>query len=257
MGNLKYIMRFLDLVLTDSPSLTRHKLGRLVPRSWLNWAIWYAQNRNLVALSRSQCAQDLYCLFILETRFGIDVRSYKGVFVEFGAFDGLKHSNSYSFEHFGWSGTVLEPDSVRVGECRANRKCEVIHAAVVGNNGPECVEFLRDPHDGELSHTAGYGTARAKKAAVTEKVGTIALDSLLKRLGRVDILSMDTEGSEADILEASDFPVAPLIIVVEHNYDASKRQRIRRRLEAIGYSLIERSGDYFDDYYAKGMGGAR
>lgn len=251
LGNSEYVMRFLDLVLTDPQALVRHKLSRLVPKEWIEWAAWLGRHRDLVAVSQSQCAQDLFAMFILESRFGFDIRAFKGTFVEFGAFDGLKHSNSYCFEQLGWRGVVLEPDSSRVAECRSNRQCEVVHAAVVGKGGPEFVEFLKDPNDGELSHIAGYGTDRAKQAVVSEKVGTITLDVVLSRLGQVDFLSMDTEGSEADILETTSFDVRPRIIVVEHNYDTAKRERIRRRLEALGYELQERSGDYFDDYYVQ------
>lgn len=247
----QYLIRFLDLVLTDPNSLIRHKLARLLPRHWLDWALWYARNRNIVAMSHSQCAQDLFSLFILETRFGLDVRTYQGTFVEFGGFDGITHSNTYGLEQLGWCGIVLEPDGARSAECRSNRKCEVLHAAVVGNDGPERVEFIGDPYNGELSHISGYGTTRSKGVNVTEQVVTISLDSILKKLGSVDFLSIDTEGSEADILEASELPVPPRIIVVEHNYDAIKRNRIRFRLETLGYTLIRRSGDYFDDYYAK------
>jgi FkbM family methyltransferase len=251
LGNSKYVMRFLDLVLTDPQALVRHKLSRLVPTEWVAWATWFGRHRDLVALSQSQCAQDLFAMFILETRFALDIRSFKGTFVEFGAFDGLKHANTYSFERLGWKGIVLEPDSQRVAECRRNRQCEVMHAAVVGAGGADFVEFLKDPHDGELSHIAGYGTDRAKQAAVSERVSTITLDAVLSRLGHVDFLSMDTEGSEADILETTSFSVRPRIIVVEHNYEVAKRDRIRRRLESLGYERLARSGDYFDDYYAQ------
>lgn len=247
----QYVMRFLDLVLVDPQGLLRHKLCRLVPNKWLQWAIWYGRNKDLVAMSKSQCAQDLFAMFILETRFGLEIRSHRGVFVEFGAFDGLKHSNTFSFEQLGWQGLILEPDSQMVAQCRGNRQCEVMQAAVVGAGGPKLVEFLKDPNDGELSHIAGYGTDRAKQASVSERVDTITLDAILDRLGKVDFLSMDTEGSEADILEMTSFAVSPRIIVVEHNYQTVKRGRIRRRLESLGYELIERSGDYFDDYYAK------
>ena len=132
LGNSHYIMRFLDLILTDPQSLVRHKLSRLVPKEWVEWAIWYGRNQDLVAISRSQFAQDLFAMFILETRFGYDIRAFTGTFVEFGAFDGLKHSNSFGFEQLGWGGIILEPDSHRAIDCRRNRQCEVVHAAVVG-----------------------------------------------------------------------------------------------------------------------------
>lgn len=247
----QYFMRFLDLVLTDALALRRHKLSRLVPDAWLDWASWYAGNRDLTVLSRSQCAQDLYCLFILEKHFGFDPYSDKGTFIEFGGFDGLQHSNSYSLEKLGWSGLVLEPDSGNFAKCQENRSCEVVHAAVVGNNGPDTVSFFKDQNDGELSHIAGYGTSRAQGAAATEEVKTTTLDALLARLGQVDILSMDTEGSEADIVENSNLPVSPRVIVVEHNYHKENRRRIRTRLEALGYVVIARSGNYFDDYFVR------
>ena len=250
LGNSKYVMRFLDLVLTDPQALVRHKLSRLVTKERVVRATWHGHNQDLVAESRRQCAQDLFAMFIFETRFGIDIRAFTGAFVEFGAFDGLKHSNSVSFEKRGWRGIILVPDSHRAAECRSNRQCEVAHAAMVGSGRPRFVEFLRDPNDGELSHIAGYGTDRAKQAEVSERVNTITLYAVLDRLGHVDFLSMDTEGSEADILEATSLDVIPKVSTMEHNYEKVKLNRIRHRLESLGYELLARSGVYLNDHYA-------
>ena len=82
-----------------------------------------------LGMSRSQISQDLWVLY--ETNF-----KRQGYFVEFGAADGLKWSNTYILEKsFGWSGIVAEPNPVFHEALRRHRQCYISTKCVTGRSG--------------------------------------------------------------------------------------------------------------------------
>jgi hypothetical protein len=63
----------------------------------------------------------------------------------------------------------------------------------------------------------------------------------------IDFLSLDTEGSEWDILEAIDFSRYKFgLMAIEHNYTENKRQKIYTKLKSLGYNRFDAE---FDDLY--------
>ncbi len=67
---------------------------------------------------------------------------------------------------------------------------------------------------------------------------------------RIDYLSIDTEGSEFDILNNLNFvKFKPSIITIEHNYDKLKRNKIFYLLKNNNYSRLFKSISGFDDWY--------
>jgi hypothetical protein len=68
----------------------------------------------------------------------------------------------------------------------------------------------------------------------------------------IDFLSIDTEGSEYDILSALDFDKhLPMTICVEHNYTEAER-RIDRLLLGRGYRRCLPSVSRWDGWYVYG-----
>jgi FkbM family methyltransferase len=84
------------------------------------------------------------------------------------------------------------------------------------------------------------------------EVKTISLNDLLLRYGApsiIDYLSIDTEGSEFDILESFDFNNYTFsVITIEHNYTDS-RNRIYELLTNRGYRRVYENISQFDDWY--------
>ena len=71
----------------------------------------------------AQAGQDKY---VVQNLINVD-RCSGGVFVEFGARDGWRESNTYFFEKsLGWRGLLLEADPRQVMQLHANRKASVI-----------------------------------------------------------------------------------------------------------------------------------
>jgi hypothetical protein len=65
----------------------------------------------------------------------------------------------------------------------------------------------------------------------------------------IDYLSIDTEGSELDILSNFDFDYYKFkVITVEHNF-TEQREKINQLLTSKGYKQVLREISAFDDWY--------
>jgi hypothetical protein len=86
-------------------------------------------------------------------------------------------------------------------------------------------------------------------------VETISLNDLLKvhkSPSQIDYLSIDTEGSELEILRAFKFDDYEIgIITVEHNFREPDRQTIYDLLTSKGYVRLFEAFSKFDDWYLK------
>jgi FkbM family methyltransferase len=155
-----------------------------------------------------------------------------GVFVEAGANDGIEQSNTYYFEKFrGWTGLLVEPVPALAAACRAHRRAVVKEAALVATDSPgatvelHCAGLmstvtgaLGDEHATAAHVQRGLEAQRHLRGTDRLIVPARTLSSLLDETGitRVDLLSMDVEGSEAIALRGLDYERhAPRYICVE------------------------------------------
>ena len=198
--------------------------------------------------SKSQLRQDLFVLSHLNFR-------QKGYFVEFGAASGVELSNTYLLEkHFGWTGILSEPARTWKDSLLSNRQCIVDTSCIWSSSGEE-LEFsqARAP---ELSTLSSFKDAdlhkRERSASTVYRVSTTSLTDLLARHSAptvIDYLSIDTEGSEFEILEAFDFERYKFrVITCEHNF-TQNREGIDRLLSLHGYQRVYREVSHFDDWF--------
>lgn len=204
----------------------------------------------LARLSPSQLFQDLFALW--ETG-----EKRNGYFVEFGAMDGRGLSNTWLLEHhFDWTGIVAEPNPQFAEAIRRNRSCYVSTDCVYSRSG-ETVDF-RVVSDQALSRIASINPfdaneQRGGRSRFSDvRVPTISLHDLLMAAGAPDIidyLSIDTEGSEFEILRPLDFERWRFrVITVEHNKTPA-RQQIFELLSAHGYRRKWTFLSGVDDWY--------
>ena len=94
--------------------------------------------------------------------------------------------------------------------------------------------------------------AKHRRSGRLVSVQTISLmDLLIKHEApkHIDYMSVDTEGSEYEILNAFDFDAYSFgLVSVEHNYSGT-RTKIQRLLENAGYRRIPTPLSRFDDWY--------
>ena len=209
--------------------------------------------------AQSQLGQDLWVAFLLDC-WNLHSRFHShGYFVEFGAFDGVTLSNSYLFENrFGWRGIVAEPAPDQFAKCVQRRACHADPRCVWGRSG-EVLSFNQVPGAEELatadscSNADFHAATRAGNRSIIQ-VQTVSLNDLLDDWNAprvIDYMSIDTEGSEYEILKAFDFEAhACRTLSVEHNF-SDQRAPIHQLLIAAGYERIGRSVDRFDDLYVK------
>lgn len=199
---------------------------------------------DLLDSSRSQLRQDLFVLAHSDFKSG-------GYFVEFGATDGVDLNNSYLLEaEFGWSGILAEPARGWYEALCANRKA-VIDTRCVWRSSGETLEFTEAPR-GENSAISSFVKPSRRLRGQRYTVETVSLNDLLDQHGAprdIDYMSVDTEGSEFEILNAFDFRRwTPRLMTIEHNF-APQRDDIFRLLTSKGYRRVLEPVSRFDDWY--------
>lgn len=206
-------------------------------------------------LSNSQLHQDLFVLS--ELRF-----KRNGFFVEFGACNGTYLSNSLLLEReFNWSGILCEPCRRWHNDLMSSRSSAFIDTRCVWSSSGEFIEFSEDVSDAAFSgalktrncdESEGFDVGGSGINSQNYSVESISLNDLLKENGdirEIDFLSIDTEGSEFEILEGFDFEKYTVsIICVEHNYKPY-RESINKLLVSKGFEQKFSFLSRFDDWY--------
>lgn len=208
-----------------------------------------AQIPDLARRATSQLGQDLWVLE--QTGHKRD-----GFFVEFGATDGVLLSNTLLLESgFNWSGICAEPNPGFFHKLQANRTCITTPDCILGRSG-QSVEFILADEFGCVVEFADADMHMDKRKAFRETgsvitLQSISLDDFLKKYNApktIDYISIDTEGSEYDILRAFPFEEWDIrLLTIEHNF-TSIREDIRELLEGYGYTRTEMQ---WDDWYSK------
>lgn len=178
-------------------------------------------------------------------------------FVEVGALDGLLHSNTLFFEReLQWRGILVEPNPVAFALLTRNRpNCYTENAAISDYDGIQSFTQIDGDFFGwsglsdnmETEHRDRINRLIPNTAVKELDVRTMKPATLLAkyRLDHVDLLSIDTEGSEEKILNA--FPwgkVGVSIFCIENNFG---NRTIMELMSRKGYQKVAHIGS--DDIY--------
>lgn len=203
-------------------------------------------------ISYSQLKQDIFVLH--STGF-----KRNGFFVEFGACDGLYLSNTLLLENqYQWCGILSEPLKSFQQKLKENRSCIIDNRAVYKESNIK-IEFRELAEHKDLSgivETFVNDNHTKKRNSPTNEnyiVDTISLNSLLSvhnAPAYIDFISIDTEGSEFEILSAFNFDAYKVkIFTIEHNYIDDKRNKIYDLLTSKNYKRILTDLSEWDDWY--------
>lgn len=200
---------------------------------------------DLLEVSCSQVRQDLFALAQLDFKDG-------GFFVEFGATNGRELSNSYLLEsQFNWRGILAEPAQGWHQQLRANRPNSMIDTRCVWKESGSTLRFTQTPN-GVNSAISSFVKSSRKMRGQSYDVETVSLNDMLEQHqapAHIDYISIDTEGSEFDILNALDFDRWSFgVMTVEHNYEP-QREEILALLTDKGYRRVLDNISRFDDWY--------
>ena len=130
-----------------------------------------------------------------------------GYFVDVGAHDGYKYSNTYYLEKtLGWSGVCVEAHPEIFFELRRNRECLCMNYCVDGDEGK--VKFACRGMVGGIIDTGTDNEHYCDGSVEMIEFQTRTLQSILEEAdapGVMDYLSVDTEGAEERVLRGFRF----------------------------------------------------
>lgn len=176
---------------------------------------------------RSQFLEDK---FIAENLSHIPIRT----FCEVGAYDGVESSNTFAFEKLGARGILVEADNEMAERCRKNRISPTYCCAIGKVNGTELFY---------VNHGA-RGNSGLARPGTPQNVEVYTLYDVLKLAGlmTLDLLSIDTEGTELDVIAGMGH-IRPEIIIAEFWTQPNPPipDTIKAGIEPLGYREAHRT----------------
>ena len=192
----------------------------------------------------------------------------QGVFLEAGANDGLRQSNTLELEKkLGWRGILIEPSPFAFAELKQNRpenllvNCALVAHAANGQivrgtfldghlTGTMDDSLMNRSQDIPKTKLAAIKIRMAKMFRVSIRptlvsVPAASLDAVFRKyeVDRIDFMSLDVEGLEIQVLKGIDFSrIAPTVIVLETR--KSDIWEVVELLTRAGYCLVENLSNF-------------
>jgi hypothetical protein len=159
-----------------------------------------------------------------------------GYFVDVGAGDGVRDSNTKALEDVGWRGLCIDPFPTNMD----TRSCRVIKEVVSSKAGLS-VAFQDAGFLGGMVDHLGFTKDWAEKPKIVELTTTTLGDILAQANAPrfIHYVSIDIEGAELEALMG--FPFSQYRVgsfTIEHNWEEPKRRLIRELLESEGYRFV-------------------
>ena len=179
---------------------------------------------------------------------------YIGTCIDIGAGVGTERSNTYYFEKNRWVCLCIEPNpnlyrhmrmyrrlALNLACSNYDKKSAPFQVYVVNQDNQEAIsslvvdQRLVESHKGIIDKTYEI------------QVEVKKLDTILSKINieKIDFISIDTEGTELDVLQGFDIARwKPKLLVIENNFNDTK---LKEYLSKFGYILSERIG--VNDFY--------
>ncbi len=205
---------------------------------------------NLLSVSEGQLCQDILAVLAFEQKKA-------GTFVEIGVGSGKSISNTYLLEtKFGWNGLLIEPCRTFHASIAKQRKAKLDRRAASSVEDTE-LEFFETKGNGEFSYASNAkaegGKSPSDKEFTSYKVQTATLNRIFaehKMPKNIDFISLDTEGSEVDILKGLDLTRYRIgLFCIEHNDRPGFIKALDSILIPHGYRRIMPVTSAYDAWY--------
>lgn len=176
-----------------------------------------------------------YGLNFLDHRLAEIITKRNGFFVEAGGNDGLCQSNTMYFERYmGWTGLLVEPIPKLAERAVRNRPKSIVEQCALVPFGYDQKSIMMT-YCNLMSYVDGargsviadeehlriakrYLTAEDEVEKVEVKCRTLTDVIVKNKIAKIDLLSLDVEGFEAQVLNGLDFArFSPDWILVEAN----------------------------------------
>lgn len=168
-------------------------------------------------------------------------KTSSGFFVEAGANDGVRQSNTYYLSRRrGWRGLLIEPIPSLSSECKRNRpesivrNCALVREALNGTTielvDVDLMSMVRDASEEQERAIQVAESVQGLRRNVVTIEGR-SLSSLLEEIGSptIDLFSLDVEGYELDVLQGLNLEKhSPRWILIETKQIESVEELISR-----------------------------
>ena len=170
----------------------------------------------------------------------------RGFFIELGAYDGIRASNTKFFEdELGFNGILIEPVRSAYKRLLVNRKNCITYNDVittkenvtfVGNNLTAGVKETMSK-----SHLVNWSLDKVKGYEVkTNRIDTIMKENNIKY---VDIFSIDVEGGELEVLKTIDWVVPIWIVLIELTPEKVNISKLNDRVKTAYFERIDKDNE--------------
>lgn len=176
-----------------------------------------------------------------------------GYFVDVGAHDGITYSNSCFFEkELGWKGICVEALPKEYEKLALNRNSITVNSCAYSHDGTVNFTSVQDKQSPSKHSynmlsgvTATHGTGdRVKRfglESTSMEIPCLRLQTIFSdyQVECIDYLSIDTEGSEYEVLKGIDFSAVHInLIELEHNYQRHHLEKIASLLQGYGFQFV-------------------
>jgi FkbM family methyltransferase len=177
-----------------------------------------------------------------------------GTFIDVGAYDGIRFSNTWFFEKIlQWTGICIEPNPLIFPLLQKNRNCLTFNIAV--SNIEKEIDFtLVDGPSDMLSGISSLYDKRHYERIQKEicelggnikniKINSNTLKNIIEisKIKYFDFCSIDVEGGELEVLKSIDFSKVKInYFVIENNFGTND---VENFLIAKNYKKISKEAD--------------
>lgn len=196
----------------------------------------------------SQIGQDQYYIE------NISKGKKNGIFLDIGANNGIFESNTAALEFdYGWTGICIEANSNLIVQLRNNRpKSIVIETAVWKENTTLEFETTESNHKGieghllsrisNLERNQKYFQKHFQESRKTFLVPARTITNIISSMANfpktIDYCSIDTEGSEIEVLQGIDFNMIDIrFMTIEHGNRKGYIEIFENFLKPYGFSI--------------------
>lgn len=192
----------------------------------------------LIQGSYSQHGEDLVIDKLLQHK-------QKGIYVDVGAYDPIRLSNTYRFYKRGWRGINIEPNALNFKKFLSVRKRDTNLNCGVGTVEKDMLFYMLENDalatfsQKEADHyiECGYSITGKERVPV-RKLATI-FNKYLKG-EQIDFMSIDTQGKDMEVLRSNDWKkYRPRVICIETfrspDHPTPESDMIHRFLAEKGY----------------------
>jgi FkbM family methyltransferase len=164
-----------------------------------------------------------------------------GVFVDIGAYDYKRDSNTYYLETvLGWSGVAVDANpAFAPGYQQFRPRTRFVNFFVSDHSDGRATLFVPPSNDQMASSTQDFANNSAKRTTQSREVPTITLNDLLRTLEveHIDFLTVDVELAEPMVLAGFDARrYRPTLVCIEAH--PRVRQQIINYFARAGYVVV-------------------